>query len=346
MDRAEPPLGAVDGRGRAGRRHRPLAQGRGADAGLGRPRGLICRCKVPQPEAWPRPRLATAAGSGWCQPRFDMCTVDGSRQPLQTTGSPVASRPRLARVLLPGGHPIEGGPHAAQAHPVARPGLDPLPGHRPGRERPRRLASRRITSRTRASGTSTRRRTARTSRPRGWRPGTRLPPSRRPAPLPPRRARAAHHDGKHDKVTPLPCADRPAGRLPARGHHVRLREVALRRLARRRGHLEGRRQDRQGRGPRAGRRRTVRAGLHIDSAGRLWVAGAPRPARSASTAAEPARSSRPTRSRPRVPQRPRDHPDGRLRDRLGQRAARATCRFSPWGKLPAPDQATIVAADR
>ena len=36
MDRDRPSLGAGDGRGRAGRRDRPLAQGRGAHAGLGR----------------------------------------------------------------------------------------------------------------------------------------------------------------------------------------------------------------------------------------------------------------------------------------------------------------------
>ena len=224
-----------------------------------------------------------------------MCTVDGSRQPPQARPDhPVASRPRLARVLLHDGHPIEGGPHEAQAHPVARPGPDPLPGHRPGRERPRRLAcsdhhgstrGQRHVDQTPHGGTQA------TARLAAWNEAA----AKAKAPRGGRQGGSPRQQARQGD--PAAVAHRPAGRLPARGHHV-LRQDALRRLARRRRHLA-----RAARRPARARSSSRASPGSPPPASTSTGAGAcgsraRRITRSASTACGLARCSRPTRSRP------------------------------------------------
>ena len=91
-------------------------------------------------------------------------------------------------------------------------------------------------------------------------------------------------------------------------------------------------------------------GLHVDWRGRLWVAGGASQTIRVYNAKTGALLRYLLVPDHRVPERPRHHPLGRLRDRLGQPAARG--RAVPalveasrhkWGKLPATSKAKILA---
>ena len=91
-------------------------------------------------------------------------------------------------------------------------------------------------------------------------------------------------------------------------------------------------------------------GLHVDWRGRLWVAGGANKTIRVYNAKTGALLRTYTFPDARVPQRPRHHPQGRLRDRLdstssslrSSRSASGRLTRHAWGKLPAVDKAKIL----